>query len=210
MVEKIKNIEAETPESDVEAHEEIEIEELLRHAVAGEEHRLRVKRLANVATKKLGTAALESPDSYEEGNALEEIIHYMRWNQAYLFDCPLIKLHEYEMCLAAHIVFVKGKENHWGVMCDMSKVEFKRMLKLYSTRCSGKTVGEREAEAVATYPKLREREMRHNAFQVFRAKCDGMASVLEQLDNSLKKTLQMRQHEVQYGSLAPKHTNDNK
>ena len=201
-------VQGSTEEEVVEIPEEVEIQtqedakdevsqakQLFNEAIKDGSYRERAEQILATADKKLGIVALESPNNYEKGNLIEEILHYMRWNPGYLFDCDLEKLHEYEMALSAHIVFVKAKENHWGVMCDIAKRELSRAIKLAAVDINGKSVGEREALAIATYPQLKTMQKELDVFNLYREKCHGISDSLTQMDNSLKKTLQKRSNE---------------
>ena len=144
----------------------------------------------------VGISALETPDSYAKGNLVEEIIHYMRWEPHFLFECNVDKVHEYEMALSAHVTYVKGKENQWRIICNNAKRDLFRAKKLAAAYCDGKSVGEREAIAMNRFEKLREIEQSLDIYLIYMEKCEGIADTLTQMDNSLKKTLDKRKLEV--------------
>lgn len=170
--------------------------------VFDEEAKAKADKMIAYVDKRFGLNALENESSYEEGNLIEEIIHYMRWDPEFLFDCQVKKLHEYEMALAAHIVFVNARSNHWQVMCDMADRDLQRAVRLASNRFkSVKTLTERKALAMETFPALRKKEKELDVYNIYKEKCKKMVDVLTQMDNSLKKTLDKRKHERLIGNV---------
>jgi hypothetical protein len=174
-----------------------EVNELLNIAIDDASYREKARELLSKVDRRLGIWVLEDPNHWTQGNLLEEIIHYMRWEPHWLFDCPINKLHEYEMVLAAHITFVKARENHWQSMVKIANRDLRRAKKLASNHCSGKSVGEREALAMTRFPKLGEIEKELDTYNMYREKCDGISETLVQMDNSLKKTLERRKFEYE-------------
>ena len=162
-----------------------------------EERRNKIMAVMDKVNRSLGVTPLEAPDSYTPGDTLEEIIHYMRWEPAFLFDCPLEQLYQYEMALAAHITYVQAKENHWEVMVRIANRELERGKKLAAAHCEGKSVKEREALAMTRFPALGEVEKRLDLYNIYAMKCHNISSTLTQMDNSLKKTLERRRFEFE-------------
>jgi hypothetical protein len=152
------------------------------------------------AEEKLCLRPFEKNNVWDKDSPLERVIHYMRWNPEYLTDCGLEELHEYEMCLAAHVVFVQSKENHWRAMCDISKRDTQQKKKLAASKCKGNSVGEREALAMELFPSLKRAAHMHDVYKMYMEKCESMAEAFMQMDNSLKKLLATRSNEYRYGS----------
>jgi hypothetical protein len=173
-----------------------EAEEMLSKFIKNESYRDKAKRYLSIVDKKFGISALETSESYTKGCLVEEIIHYMRWEPHYLFDCGIHKLHEYEMALSAHITYVKSKENQWRIICRNANRDLVRAKKLAAGYCDGKSVGEREAMAMSKFKPLKDIENDLDIYNIYMEKCDGISDTLTQMDNSLKKTLENRRFEI--------------
>jgi hypothetical protein len=157
--------------------------------------RKKAEKIMETLDKKLGITPLVSPSDYDQTSMCEKVIHHMRWNQQYIFDCNIEELYQMEMALTAHILYVKSRENHWRTMVDMAKRELRRAVKLSASRLDGKTVMEREAMAMNRFPQLREMEEKLDVYNIYSSKCDGLTDVFTQMDNSLKKTMEFRRGE---------------
>jgi len=187
-----------TKEKQVEVENDAEIEAILAIAIEDSSYRKKARAIMDSVDRKLGVWVLEAPHNYNKENLLEEIIHYMRWDPDYLFDCPLNKLYKYEMVLASHITYVKARENHWEAMVKIANRDLKRGRKLAASYCTGKSLGEREAIAMTKYQTLSDVEKKLDIYNIYREKCSGISETLTQMDNSLKKTLERRKFEHEY------------
>ena len=177
---------------------DVDVDAILALAIDDNSYRDRARRVMERVDKKLGVRVLEKFENFEQGNLLEEIIHYMRWNPDFLFDCPLETLHKYEMVLAAHITYVKARENHWESMVKIANRDLKRGTNLAASYCVGKSLKEREARAMTQYTRLGDVEKELDMYNIYKDKCHGISETLIQMDNSLKKTLERRKFEFEY------------
>jgi hypothetical protein len=113
-------------------------------------------------------------------------------------DCAIEELHELQMALAAHIVWVQSKENHWDSLCSISKRDFDRTVKTAASNMPGKSVGERVAAAMKLFPQLRVAERRLDVYCMYQRTCSGMTQVLTGADHALKKAMARREYEKTY------------
>jgi hypothetical protein len=197
MMEKQEN-EAEKAIEDTEQEDQFftDLNAQIQEEVFDKDLQKEVDRLVEYVDRRFGLRALDKEESYEEGNLIEEIIHFMRWDPEFLFDCEIKKLHEYEMALAAHIAFVRARSNHWQVMCDMADRDLDRAVRLASNHFTHiSTLKERSATAMKKFPALRNKEKQIDVYRLYKQKCHGMVEVFVQMDNSLKKTLDRRKYE---------------
>lgn len=181
---------APTP-AELEAEQDKNIQGMLEAAFS-KDVRKKAEKIMNNLDKKLGITPLTSPSEYDKDNMCERAIHHMRWNPQYIFDCNIEELYQMEMALTAHILYVKSRENHWRTMVDMAKRELRRAVKLAASRLDGKTVMEREAMAMNRFPTLKEMEEKLDVYDIYKSKCDGLTDVFTQMDNSLKKSMELR------------------
>ena len=157
--------------------------------------KLKVEKGLAAVDSKLGLGALEDKDKYDPNNKVECILHYMRWEPSYLFDCPVRELHEFEMILASMLAFIQDKHNKWIIQTKLANKKLNRVKKLAGLHYGGKSVGEREAAAMNDNKELRDVEARVDIFGLYAQKCEGLVDAFESMDNSLKKTLDRRRFE---------------
>ena len=176
------------------------IEKIVQQALGTEEERENVRNTVKTLLRKVGAMAVAYEDGYTPGNMLEEVLHYMRWKPGYLFECPVDKAHEYEMCLASHILYVKIRENYLNVICDIAEKNQRQARKLAAAYCPGKSVGEREAMAMEVSVALRTDQKQLDQHLILREQLHGLADLYVQMDNSLKKTLDRRRNDTLHES----------
>jgi hypothetical protein len=155
----------------------------------------KVEKGLAMVDSKLGLRALEDKDAWSPDNKVECILHYMRWEPSYLFDCSIRELHEYEMIMASMLAFIQDKHNKWIIQTKLANKKLNRVKKLAASHYSGKSVGEREAAAMQDNRELRVIESRIDIFGLYSQKCEGLVDAFESMDNSLKKTLDRRRFE---------------
>ena len=173
------------------------IDELVKSIIGNEEEARRLNNAMNDLRRKIGLLPLESPD-YKPQSLLEYVIYNMRWNQKTFTECSILQLHEYEMALCAHISFCKGRENRWMSAYKIEKQSFDRAVSQASRYCSGKTMTERNAEAIMRNETLQKRQRTLEIYKLYADQCENISETFIQMDNSLKKLIDTRKLDYEY------------
>jgi hypothetical protein len=158
----------------------------------------KAREIIQEAELRMGVTAISDIETWDQENIVHRVLHYMRWEPSYLMDCSIQELHEFQMALCAHIVWVQSKENYWDSMCSIAKRNFDRNVKKASIHMPGKSVGERVAAAMSQFPQLQVAERRLDAYCMYQRTCSGMTQVLTGADHALKKTIARREYEKTY------------
>ena len=174
--------------------EDVKINEIVESIIGDKEEANKFNIAMEDLRRKVGLIPLESP-KFKPKTMLEEVIYNMRWNPALFLECDIMKLHEYEMVLCAHIVFCKSRENRWLSAYEIEKKSFERAVASVSQYCSAKSVDERKSEAICRNKKLRERSRQLQIYKLYAEQCANISDAFVQMDNSLKKLIDTRRME---------------
>lgn len=171
-------------------------QKLLKMVLPDDEFRNRCQKFMDRAKSSMGLRALEDSRTWDKNNLVEKTLHYMMFEPDYFFQCNIEEVHSMEASIAAAIAFVKHKQNIWTIQYDAAKIDFERTKKVVASQCSGKSVGEREANALVAFPDLKKMERKLILLKIFRDSCDGMPESFDKIDMSLKKILARREYKI--------------
>lgn len=172
------------------------MEEIVEKIIGDKEEANRFEKTMTVLRQKLGILPLESPD-YVPTSELEEVIYNMRWNPSYFENCGIYELHEKEMVLCSHILWVKARENRWMSSYKIESKNFEIAMSQAAKMCSGRSIDERRGEALYMSKRLQERSKILEIYRLYADQCEKISDALVQLDNSLKQMINTRRIEFE-------------
>jgi len=157
-----------------------------------------VFKAMNQAERQMKLHVIADPNDWDQNDLIEKVLHYMRFDPKHLFDMHIEELHQLEMALAAHISFVRSKENYWATMVDMVEREYNIKVNYHCSKMDSKqfpTAKERKAVVENTSEEIKTLKHNLDLYRAYTQITHKISDTLMQADNSLKKTLDIRKIE---------------
>ena len=143
------------------------------------------------ARAELGIDVLSDPAAADTNNQLHQIIALMRWNPAQLGQVGPHRLNEFEAVLSAHQVYVQAMENDWKAKHGLYGHLLAGIKQSRIGSVEARTVKEKEHLIVTGDPDVKRLHDQFLLAQAMAAVLDGMGERFSQLENGLKRTINL-------------------